>query len=128
GHDRGNAGRHLCHVCAGRPHLRRAGVKLGEGSTLGHRLRVLGAWLDNLRAGLQGRSGGAASIGAAAVQAASAPGAQPVTHGSARWGTVAEIRQAGHLVAPGKPAGFALGRAPMRPPASISVSALPATS
>lgn len=84
--------------------------KLGEGSTLGHRLRVLGAWLDNLRAGLQGEPGGAASIGAAAVQAASAPGAQPVTHGSARWGTVAEIRQAGHLVAPGKPAGFALGR------------------
>lgn len=84
--------------------------KLGEGSTLGHRLRVLGAWLDNLRAGLQGEPGGAASIGAAAVQAASAPGAQQVTHGSARWGTVAEIRQAGHLVAPGKPAGFALGR------------------
>lgn len=50
------------------------------------------------------------SIGAAAVQAASTPGAQPVTHGSARWGTAAEIRQAGHLVAPGKPAGFALGR------------------
>lgn len=84
--------------------------KLGEGSTLGHRLRVLGAWLDNLRAGLQGEDGGAVSIGAAAVQAASTPGAQPVTHGSARWGTAAEIRQAGHLVVPGKPAGFALGR------------------
>ncbi|RCX07126.1 type IV secretory system conjugative DNA transfer family protein, partial [Extensimonas vulgaris] len=84
--------------------------RLGDGSTLGRRLRVLGAWLDNLRAGLRGEPGGAASIGAAAVQAASAPGAQPVTHGSARWGTVAEIRQAGHLVAPGKPAGFALGR------------------
>uniref|UniRef100_UPI001ABC964C type IV secretory system conjugative DNA transfer family protein n=2 Tax=Pseudomonadota TaxID=1224 RepID=UPI001ABC964C len=34
------------------------------------------------------------------------------SHGSARWGTVDEIRQGGHLVAPGKPGGFALGRVP----------------
>ena len=92
--------------------------KLGEGSTLGHRLRVLGAWLDNLRAGLQGEPGGAASIGAAAVQAASTPGAQPVTHGSARWGTVAEIRQAGHLVAPGK---LQMSINPTLPPQSSAI-------
>lgn len=33
------------------------------------------------------------------------------THGSARWGTTHEMVTAGHLVAPGKPAGFALARA-----------------
>lgn len=73
---------------------------------LGYRLRFLGAWLDNLRMGLQG--GGAA--GASAV-----PGAQPPTHGSARWGTVAEIRRAGHLAMPGQMAGFVLGRVPHAP-------------
>lgn len=82
---------------------------LPQGSALGRRLRFFGALLDNLRLGLQGS--GATATGASAL-----PGAQLATHGSARWGAVAEIRQAGHLVMPGQPAGFALGRVSNPPP------------
>jgi type IV secretory pathway TraG/TraD family ATPase VirD4 len=77
-------GGHICGMLAS---------KLSKGSTLGRWLRIFGGSLDNLRAGLQKELG-----------------TQQVTHGSARWGTASEIRQTGHLVAPGKIGGFALGR------------------
>lgn len=77
---------------------------VGADSHTGRRLRILGGTLDNLRAGLVGSTPVDGSGVAAEMEAA-----KP-THGSARWGTVDEIRHGGHLVAPGKPAGFALGR------------------
>ncbi len=37
------------------------------------------------------------------------------THGSARWGTPAEMQEKGHLLPPGKQTGFALARVPNAP-------------
>jgi type IV secretion system protein VirD4 len=80
--------------------------RLPANSETGKRLRILGAALDILR-----KEG--AAMGAAPAPAASVNTVRPHrqgSHGTARWGTVAEMCQGGHLVAPGKPAGFALGR------------------
>ncbi|MBO1859313.1 type IV secretory system conjugative DNA transfer family protein [Burkholderia cenocepacia] len=79
---------------------------VGYDSPTGRRLRVIGATIDNLR----GTPSAAPAVAGIAPIAELAEEAKTNTHGSARWGTVDEIRQGGHLVAPGKPAGFALGR------------------
>src|SRR3990167_3153175 len=82
---------------------------VGAESPTGKRLRILGATIENLRGQVQ-PSGPVAGAGAA-VAAVDNSSTHPLgSHGSARWGTVDEIRQGGHLVAPGKPGGFALGR------------------
>lgn len=82
----------------------------GSDSSTGKRLRILGATIENLRGQVQPAAGPVAAAGAA-VAAVDNSSTHPLgSHGSARWGTVDEIRQGGHLVAPGKPAGFALGR------------------
>ncbi|MDN7513477.1 type IV secretory system conjugative DNA transfer family protein [Burkholderia multivorans] len=79
---------------------------VGAESPTGKRLRILGATIENLRGQVQ-PSGPVAAAGAAVDNSSTHPLG---SHGSARWGTVDEIRQGGHLVAPGKPGGFALGR------------------
>lgn len=80
-------------------------ARAGVNSPTGKRLAILGGTLENLRAGL----GGAPSAGPGSDVVGKMAAAQ-ATHGSARWGTADEMRQGGHLVAPGKPAGFALAR------------------
>ncbi len=81
---------------------------VGFDSPTGKRLRVIADIIENLR-GQVHPSGPVAAVGAAVATVDNS------THGSARWGTVDEIRQGGHLAAPGKPAGFALGRVPAAP-------------
>ena len=85
-------------------------ARAGVDSPTGKRLAILGGTLENLRAGL----GGAPAAGPAADVVGKMAAAH-ATHGSARWGTADEMRQGGHLVAPGKPAGFALARVPDAP-------------
>lgn len=80
---------------------------VGFDSATGKRLRVLGETIENLR-GQMKSAGPTAGLTATAVDNNST---HPLgSHGSARWGTVNEIRQGGHLVALGKSGGFALGR------------------
>ena len=99
------AGTVATYLNAGRVFGWLAGV-VGAESPTGKRLRILGGTIENLRGQVQ-PSG---PVAAAAVDNSST---HPLgSHGSARWGTVDEIRQGGHLVAPGKPGGFALGRVP----------------
>ncbi len=82
---------------------------IGSQSSTARRLRFIGAIIDNLRgvavpvknvAGIQPENGAIDEAG---------------SHGSARWGTVSELQEKGHLVPPSKPAGFALGRVPDAP-------------
>ena len=102
------AGTVATYLNAGRVFGWLAGVVGAESST-GKRLRILGGTIENLRGQVQ-PSGPVAAAGAA-VAAVDNSSTHPLgSHGSARWGTVDEIRQGGHLVAPGKPGGFALGR------------------
>ncbi|WP_081306640.1 type IV secretory system conjugative DNA transfer family protein [Xanthomonas euvesicatoria] len=82
---------------------------VGAESPTGKRLRILGGTIENLRGQVQ-PSGPVAAAGAAAATVDNSSTHPLGSHGSARWGTVDEIRQGGHLVAPGKPGGFALGR------------------
>jgi type IV secretion system protein VirD4 len=96
------AGTVATYLNAGRVFGWLAGV-VGSESPTGKRLRILGATIENLRSQVQ-PSVPAAAAGAAVAMVESS------THGSARWGTVDEIRQGGHLVAPGKLGGFVLGR------------------
>ncbi|HEP8040818.1 TPA: type IV secretory system conjugative DNA transfer family protein [Pseudomonas aeruginosa] len=82
---------------------------VGAESPTGKRLRILGGTIENLRGQVQ--PSGPVTAAGAAVAAVDNSSTHPLgSHGSARWGTVDEIRQGGHLVAPGKPGGFALGR------------------
>ena len=83
---------------------------VGASSPTGKRLLTLGRTLENLRAGLGGSSAVAPASDVVGTMAAA-----QATHGSARWGTSDEMRQGGHLVEPGKPAGFALARVPDAP-------------
>lgn len=85
-------------------------ARAGVDSPTGKRLAILGGTLENLRAGL----GGSPAVGPGADVVGKMAAAH-ATHGSARWGTADEMRQGGHLVAPGKPAGFALARVPDAP-------------
>lgn len=101
------AGTVATYLYAGRVFSWLAGV-VGADTPTGKRLRIIGSIIENLRGQVQ-PSAPAAAVGAAVATVESG------THGSARWGTVEEIRQGGHLVAPGKPAGFALGRVPAAP-------------
>ncbi|HGK8912549.1 TPA: type IV secretory system conjugative DNA transfer family protein, partial [Pseudomonas aeruginosa] len=82
---------------------------VGADSPTGKRLRILGGTIENLRGQVQ-PSGPVAAAGAAAAAVDNSSTHPLGSHGSARWGTVDEIRQGGHLVTPGKPGGFALGR------------------
>lgn len=79
-------------------------ARAGVNSPTGKRLVVLGSTLENLRAGLDAAASGSDVVSKMAAEHA--------THGSARWGTTDEMRQGGHLVAPERPAGFALARVP----------------
>ena len=107
------AGTVATYLNAGRVFGWLAGV-VGSESPTGKRLRILGGTIENLRGQVQ-PSGPVAAAGAA-VAAVDNSSTHPLgSHGSARWGTVDEIRQGGHLVAPGKPAGFALARVPDAP-------------
>ena len=82
---------------------------VGAESPTGKRLRILGGTIENLRGQVQ--PSGPVTAAGAAVAAVDNSSTHPLgSHGSARWGTVDEIRQGSHLVAPGKPGGFALGR------------------
>lgn len=84
-------------------------ARIGFDSPTGKRLRIIGGTIENLR----GVSADAPVVSGATLTPAGAeePGANlHGSHGSARWGTVDEIRKGGHLVMPAKPAGFALGR------------------
>lgn len=92
------------------PVFRWLAARAGVGSPTGKRLAILGGTLENLRAGL----GGAPAV-APGDDVVGKMAAAQATHGSARWGTADEMRQGGHLVAPGKPAGFALARVPDAP-------------
>jgi len=85
-------------------------ARAGVDSPTGKRLAILGGTLENLRAGLGGAPAAAPGDDVVGKMAAA-----QATHGSARWGTADEMRQGGHLVAPGKPAGFALARVPEAP-------------
>lgn len=85
-------------------------ARAGVDSPTGKRLSILGGTLENLRAGLGGAPAGGPGADVVGKMAAA-----HATHGSARWGTADEMRQGGHLVAPGKPAGFALARVPDAP-------------
>lgn len=85
-------------------------ARVGASSPTGKRLLTLGRTLENLRAGLGGSSAVAPASDVVGTMAAA-----QATHGSARWGTSDEMRQGGHLVEPGKPAGFALARVPDAP-------------
>lgn len=78
---------------------------LGQ-SFLARRLRFVGRVLDNLRHGLRGTAPVSTSNAVANMTA------DTITHGSARWGTVAQMAAMGHL-APRiqRPTGFVLGRA-----------------
>jgi hypothetical protein len=105
-------------------------ARAGVDSPTGKRLAILGGTLENLRAGLGGAPAGGPGADVVGKMAAA-----HATHGSARWGTADEMRQGGHLVAPGKPAGFALARVPDAPagvdprfrfPATLSRSRRPA--
>lgn len=87
---------------------------VGSESSTGKRLRILGGTIENLRGQVQ-PSGPVAAAGAAAAAVDNSSTHPLGSHGSARWGTVDEIRQDGHLVAPGLPGGFALGRVPDAP-------------
>ena len=71
----------------------------GENSVTGNRLKVIGSMIENLR-GVQNPS--MASPGASSVGVG--------THGSASWANASEAQKNGHLVEPGKAAGFALAR------------------
>lgn len=70
----------------------------------------LGAYLDSLRRHTSGPAV-PASLGAAASPAAP----DQITHGSARFGTPAEIAQHGHLARPGQRDGLTLARVPNAP-------------
>ncbi|ELX8032514.1 type IV secretory system conjugative DNA transfer family protein [Salmonella enterica subsp. enterica serovar Agona] len=70
----------------------------------------LGAYLDSLRRHTPGPAV-PASLGAAASPAAP----DQITHGSARFGTPAEIAQHGHLARPGQRDGLTLARVPNAP-------------
>lgn len=85
-------------------------ARAGVNSPTGKRLMTLGGTLENLRLGL----GGSSAVTPASDVVGTMAAAQ-ATHGSARWGTSDEMRQGGHLVEPGKPAGFALARVPDAP-------------
>lgn len=104
------AGTVATYLNAGRVFGWLAGV-VGAESPTGKRLRILGGTIENLRGQVQ-PSGPVAAAGAAAAAVDNSSTHPLGSHGSARWGTVDEIRQGGHLVAPGKPGGFALGRVP----------------
>ena len=104
------AGTVATYLNAGRVFGWLAGV-VGYESPTGKRLRILGGTIENLR-GQVPPSGPVAAAGAAAAAVDNSSTHPLGSHGSARWGTVDEIRQGGHLVAPGKPGGFALGRVP----------------
>lgn len=84
-------------------------MRAGYDTPTGRRLRTIGGMLVHLRT----NAGGAQSTTPGGV--ASDMAAAQATHGSARWGNVDEIRQAGHLVAPGTSAGFALASVPEAP-------------
>ncbi|EIX0138091.1 type IV secretory system conjugative DNA transfer family protein [Escherichia coli] len=73
-------------------------------------LRWLGAFLDVLRGDLTAPAA-PASLGAAASPTAP----DQITHGSARFGTPAEIAQRGHLARPGQRDGLTLARVPNAP-------------
>ena len=79
--------------------------RVGVNSPTGKRLMTIGGTLENLRHSMSGHGPVAPDDDVVSKRAAA-----QATHGSARWGTVDEIRQCGHLIAPGKPGGFALGR------------------
>ena len=85
-------------------------TRAGVNSPTGKRLMTLGGTLENLRHGLGGSSAVAPASDVVGTMAAA-----QATHGSARWGTSDEMRQGGHLVEPGKAAGFALARVPDAP-------------
>jgi type IV secretion system protein VirD4 len=95
------AGTATTYVYAG-PLFRRLATMVGNGTWAGRRLLTLGGALEQLRAGL-----------------AHPPTTSPVaTHGSARWGSVGELRQANHLHEPQnapQSAGMALARVPDAP-------------
>lgn len=77
--------------------------RLGNSPTA-RRLRIVGGTLDNLRNGVSGKTN--------AVDAVSEMAADKATHGSARWGTAAEMTAGGHLAQNSQAAaGFALARA-----------------
>lgn len=78
--------------------------RAGSTSGTARRLRLIGGVIDNLRAGLGGTP---------RADAVSSMAADKATHGSARWGTTDELKDAGHLdsrAAPPKQAGLALAR------------------
>jgi type IV secretion system protein VirD4 len=77
-------------------------ARLGT-SPLAKHLRTLGGTLDNLRESVSGR--------APTGDAASEMAAEKATHGSARWGTTAEMIAGGHLAQSNNATGFALARA-----------------
>ncbi|NMY43759.1 type IV secretory system conjugative DNA transfer family protein [Pseudomonas sp. WS 5013] len=107
------AGTVATYLNAGRVFGWLAGV-VGSDSPTGKRLRILGKTIENLRGQMQ-PAGPVAAAGAAAAAVDSSSTHPLGSHGSARWGTVDEIRQGGHLVTPGKTGGFALGRVPDTP-------------
>jgi len=107
------AGTVATYLNAGRVFGWLAGV-VGYESSTGKRLRILGGTIENLRGQVQ-PSGPISAAGAAAAAVDNSATHPLGSHGSARWGTVDEIRKGGHLVAPGKPGGFALGRVPDTP-------------
>lgn len=79
---------------------------IGSQTSTARRLRTIGGVIDNLR----GVSAPVTKMGATAVQPDNTALDEAGSHGSARWGTVSELQEKGHLVPPSKPAGFALGR------------------
>jgi type IV secretory pathway TraG/TraD family ATPase VirD4 len=82
-------------------------ARVGTNSPTGRRLLTLGGTLENLRVGLGGsRTAGPGEDVVGKMAAAQA------THGSSRWGTSDEMREGGHLAAPGSADGFALARVP----------------
>lgn len=84
--------------------------RVGVNSPTGKRLMTIGGTLENLRHGLGGHAPVAPGDDVVGKMAAA-----QATHGSARWGTADEMREGGHLAAPGKAVGFALARVPDAP-------------
>lgn len=76
-------------------------ARFGADTPIGKQLLIIGGMFEILQGGVKPPSNGVVAEMAA----------ENATHGSARWGTVAEMRQGGHLVELNTPAGFALARA-----------------